>query len=301
MALLFTEKIKDYYENLQSEIRTQKLFREDLLNKNEEYHTLTSRRGELSFTLAKLSYAGNDTSTLEKEIEMLDRKIAKFCDKFYKNNKISYKCKECFDTGYTNGEKCKCHKKYLAKLCVESLDITGYTPINLQKLTPPSGLEKYYKTIFTYAEKFPNTKLKNIIISGNTGAGKTYLTSALCQTISEKGYSTIFLTSTELNNIFIKMHINDSDKKDYFDILSTCDLLVIDDLGTEPIYQNVTIEYLNALISERLKIDKHFIITTNLNSLEIKNRYSGRFFSRVFDKDKSIYYEFLTKDLRINK
>lgn len=299
--MLFNEKIKNYYENLQSEVNSQKLYIEDLLVKNEEYHLLSSKRGELSFEIAKSKYAGKDTTKLEKELETLDRKIAKIVDKFYKKNKISYKCNECLDTGFINGEKCKCHKKYLAKLCLESLDIKGYTPINLQKLTPPSGLEKYYKTIFTYAEKFPNTKLKNIIISGNTGAGKTYLANALCQTISEKGYSTIFLSSTELNNIFIKMHINDSDKKDYFDILSTCDLLVIDDLGTEPIYQNVTVEYLNALVSERLKCDKHFIITTNLSSLEIKNRYSGRFFSRVFDKDKSIYYEFLTKDLRINK
>ena len=79
------------------------------------------------------------------------------------------------------------------------------------------------------------------------------------------------------------------------------DLLVIDDLGTEPLYKNVTIEYLLSLISNRLENNKHFIITTNLSSAELIERYNERLISRLSDKTKNLHIPFKTKDFRTKR
>ena len=85
-----------------------------------------------------------------------------------------------------------------------------------------------------------------------------------------------------------------------FNLPELFDILVIDDLGTEPIYNNVTREYLLALISERLDKNKHFIITTNLTAEEMLSRYNERFISRLSDKNKTKFIPFNGKDLRFN-
>ena len=94
------------------------------------------------------------------------------------------------------------------------------------------------------------------------------------------------------------MHTSALDKAFTFDCLTNCDLLVVDDLGTEPVYNNVTVEYLVALISTRLDIKKPFIITTNLNANELKARYNDRLASRLNDKQTTRFIEFKGVDLR---
>ncbi len=293
------EKLNDYYLSLQSEIITKKSYYDNLLKNDDEYVKLTNELGFINLQIARCKYDKINYSNYEKQALILNEKISKICDKFKKYEKISYKCKACKDTGFIKNDKCKCYKQKLTELIFKELNVTKPTTINVEKIVAPKGLESFYKTTFLYAEKFPKTKFSNIIIGGKTGAGKTYLANAVSQIISNRGYTTIFLSSTDLNNIFIKMHVNDNEKYVYFDILSNADLLVIDDLGTEPIYNNITLEYLNSLISSRLNKNKPFIITTNLSPIEIKERYTERFFSRIYDKSKSIYFEFNTKDLRI--
>ena len=131
------------------------------------------------------------------------------------------------------------------------------------------------------------------------GTGKTYLASSIVGELNKRKVLTVFLTSNELNSIFLKMHRQEIDRELVFDILTACDLLVIDDLGTEPLYNNVTAEYLLSIISERLDKKKHFIITTNLTKSEILNRYSERFLSRISDKKQTAIIPFNGKDLRI--
>lgn len=293
------EKLNDYYLSLQSQILNKQSYYENLLKSDDEYVALNNELGVLNLEIAKLKYNDIDCTELEKQADILNRKIAKICDKFKKYSKISYKCNKCLDTGIYNGKQCKCYKQNLTNLIFKELNVTKPQQINIQNVVAPKGLESVYEKMFLYAKKFPNTKFSNIVIGGKTGAGKTYLANLISQIIESRGYTTIFLTSTDLNNIFIKMHVNDSEKFVYFDILSNADFLVIDDIGTEPIYNNITLEYLNSLITARLTKNKPFLITTNLSPIEIKERYTERFFSRIYDKSKSIYFEFNTKDLRI--
>ncbi len=293
------EKLNDYYLSLQSQILNKQSYYENLLKSDKEYVALNNELGIINLQIAKFKYNDLDYTELEKQADILNRKIAKICDKFKKYSKISYKCSNCLDTGIFNNKQCKCYKQNLTNLIFKELNVTKPQLINIDKVIAPKGLESVYKKLYLYVEKFPNTKFSNIVIGGKTGAGKTYLANIISQLIEKRGYTTIFLTSTDLNNIFIKMHVNDNEKSVYFDILSNADFLVIDDIGTEPIYNNITLEYLNSLITARLTKNKPFMITTNLSPVEIKERYTERFFSRIYDKSKSIYFEFNTKDLRI--
>ena len=102
-----------------------------------------------------------------------------------------------------------------------------------------------------FCEVFPDTT-KNIIISGTVGTGKSYLAGCVANDLLKKGYNVVFITAIELNAILLKYHTAPIDEKSlYLEVLTDCDLLIIDDLGTEPIYQNVTSEYLLTILSER--------------------------------------------------
>ena len=97
------------------------------------------------------------------------------------------------------------------------------------------------------------------------------------------------------------MHTSQIDRNLTFEVLSNSDLLIIDDLGTENLFKNVTVEYLLSLISSRLERNKHFIITTNLTAKELLDRYNERFLSRLSDKTKTLFLPFNTEDVRRRK
>ena len=99
----------------------------------------------------------------------------------------------------------------------------------------------------------------------------------------------IFLTAVKANDLFLKYHTSDqADRKLVFSLLTDCDLLIIDDLGTEPVLRNVTVEYLTSILSERLTNKNPFIITTNLTPEEMIKRYTERLVSRLSDSSTAI-------------
>ena len=77
-------------------------------------------------------------------------------------------------------------------------------------------------------------------------------------------------------------------------------MLIVDDLGTEPIFKNVTKEYLYLLLSERSRLNKLTVISTNLGPQELMNRYNERIFSRLFNKRESLNYQINGKDIRLS-
>ena len=126
----------------------------------------------------------------------------------------------------------------------------------------------------------------------------------MCSVVSnvmmKKGYTVLFLNSCELNELFLKYHLADiALKGDIIYPVYQCDLLVIDDLGMENIYKNVTVPYLYSLIINRRQ--KHTIITTNLSHSQIAERYDFRISSRLMDKNLTINVPVLGEDLRLKK
>lgn len=214
-----------------------------------------------------------------------------------------YTCPKCKDTGYVEGGGiCECFYHTLAEVSQRILDLKEpILPSFAQFKAQNSKQEKLKAKFMEYCDKFPPEKIKNLIFSGATGTGKTFTAGAIASELKQKNFSVIYLSATKLNEIFRIYHItDDQNKRAIFDLICDCDLLVIDDLGTEPIYKNVTVVYLTAFISERLTNQKPFIITTNLSLEEIKTRYNERLFSRL-SEDNTLRVNFDGEDLRLKK
>ncbi|MEG1581888.1 MAG: ATP-binding protein [Clostridia bacterium] len=143
-------------------------------------------------------------------------------------------------------------------------------------------------------------KISNLLILGETGVGKSYGTLCLTTEIIKKGYSASVLTAFEMTNLFLKYHTTiDAEKIEALSPILDPDLLVIDDLGTEPILKNVTLEYLYLIIAERMNKQKLTVITSNLSLSNILDRYGERIFSRLNNKELSAVIKLQGDDLRL--
>ncbi len=293
------EKVNDFYKTKKSERYSISTYLEDRLYSNETYLNLENKIRKLKFNLSKASYE-NDFELkrkLESELVVLLEEKSKLYDKIAQNIKINYSCNLCKDSGFYKNKRCKCYYNILTKLTLESLNIKER---NLPSFNSnvPENLTKHYEKLKLYATKFPNTEIKNFVFLGKVGAGKTHLAGCVASLIKTREYLPVFLTATELNSIFLRMHKQEVDRELVFDILTASDMLIIDDLGTEPLYNNVTAEYLLSVISERLDKNKHFIITTNLSADELLSRYNERFLSRISNKTQTAIISFNGNDLR---
>ena len=117
-----------------------------------------------------------------------------------------------------------------------------------------------------------------------------------------KNISVMFLTAFALNNLFLKFHTTfDSSKSSILEQVLGCDVLIIDDLGSEPKYKNVTEEYMYLVTNERLSKNQSTIITTNLGLEGVLSRYGERTFSRLCNKQNSIILEIENSDIRLKR
>ncbi len=296
---ILIDKVNGIYADFKAEKYAVIRYNQQILMANNEFVSLENQLGSAKFNLAKAEYEENlnEIKKLKIETKVIEEQINEL-----KSNlpliKYNYKCKICNDTGIFEGKRCKCYYKYLTQVALESLDVVEPANCDFNTLIKDPNLIKQFKIIRNYAENFPNTQIKNLIFSGNVGTGKTELAKCVHSTVKKSENISLFLTSTELNAIFVKMHTNQIDRNLIFEVLTDADLLIIDDLGTEAIYKNVTVESLLSLISNRIEKNKHIIITTNLNDKELLERYNERFTSRILDKDKSLFIPFYTNDFR---
>ncbi len=223
--------------------------------------------------------------------------------------KVSYKCEKCHDTGIVGDKYCGCIKRdYIKALAIEC-DILNRARFAFEDSNPSiaSGeqkvaLEKLYAAMEKYVDKYPDVKYPIILLSGGTGTGKSCLASAMARkSVLKYGRSALVLSAYELNQVFLKCHTSIvAERESILHDVMTVDMLVIDDLGTEPMLKNVTVEYLQVLIEERSRSKLSTVVTTNLEMIDIKNRYGERIFSRLSDKTYSLAKRIPGKDLRIS-
>ncbi len=240
----------------------------------------------------------------KKRIDMFQSQI----DDFLKENDIAlpqpgFTCSKCRDTGFIGQERCSCFKNILASFSqkenpalkcenFQTFDITVFSPEIRQ------DIEKIHDYIFAYSSAFPNVKRPNIVLTGECGTGKTFMLNCVYSLLRQRGYSVVYKTAGELFEI---LRAYAFDKENDFDLLLSVDVLIIDDLGTEPLFNNITVEYIYMLISSRLKNNKANIISTNLSVDKIKERYTERISSRLFDKSISSVIRVPGSDLRMRQ
>ena len=228
--------------------------------------------------------------------------------------KPKYVCEKCRDTGFVGEpihEYCSCVKTALitrlfdqAGVAEENfgnfrLDIFSDEKDERTGKSQREVMESYKTYCENYVKDFPNPKKRNLLFWGNTGLGKSFMLNCILSGLLEKGVPVLRLTSYKMLEAMRRTHRGQDDSD--FDLMLSCDVLIIDDLGTEPMLENVTLEYLFTLLNERRAAKKPTLIATNLSMTELKARYAERIFSRISDKVETQVLPFVGEDVRLKK
>ena len=226
-----------------------------------------------------------------------------------------YTCKDCKDTGYVNGQKCHCFKQEVINVVYSQSNIKNilsrenfnhftYEYYSDDEINPTTGLssldtaKRAVDECKHFIEDFDN-KPKNLFFYGNTGVGKTFLSNCVAKELLEKGNSVIYFTAFQLFDILSKgVFDRDADAIAAHQNIFDCDLLIIDDLGTE-FANSFTTSQLFLCVNERLLRQKSTIISTNLNLNQMIDLYSERTWSRISSNYTLI--KLFGDDIRIQK
>ena len=221
---------------------------------------------------------------------------------------IKHECPICEDTGYTeNGTLCKCYK--------EALRLKSYERSGLARLLEKQSFDSFsldfyagddkhiikqnFDELLSFASNFETDK-RSFLLYGPTGLGKTHLSTAVAKSLLDRGYDVIYETA---QNVFFDFE-NDRFRDRFTDEppVSTkyleCDLLILDDLGTEMV-TSFSVSCLYNIINTRLNKGLPIIASTNLRSDEIRKLYHDRITSRLFGE--FIIKQFAGKDIRRQK
>jgi len=221
-----------------------------------------------------------------------------------------YRCPICRDTGYV-GEAparfCECFEMRLRLRQHEDGSMAGLGEQNFEHfdaaVAPEADgqrdrLEKARNLCQRYADSFPDTEYRNLLLTGAGGLGKTFLLNCVFERVTGRGFSAVRVTAFRMFEAMRQQHVGNDERYDGFSNLIEVPLLLIDDLGTEPMMRNITIEYLFTLLNERNAAKRHTVIATNLTPVQIKERYGERVASRLLDRNLCAAVQFRGKDLR---
>ena len=213
--------------------------------------------------------------------------------------KPSYMCPDCKDTGFIDGKRCHCFKQAAINLVYtqsnlrevllrENFSTFSYDYYSGEDINPATGLSSLAtaKYAVTKCHEFvadfddPAT-FSNLYLYGDTGIGKTFLSNCVAKELLDRGHSVIYFTAFQLFDILSKgVFEKDEDALAAHQNIFTCDLLIIDDLGTE-LSNSFTTSQLFLCLNERILRKKSTIISTNLGMNQIADIYSERVLSRI--------------------
>jgi DNA replication protein DnaC len=229
-------------------------------------------------------------------------------------------CKQCGDTGWNGTVMCDCLKALCAQEQMKELssllnlsDDQTFRKARLDiysdevwpdmGVSPRANMEKVIGLCQGYAQQFGRYPLKNLFLSGATGLGKTFLSGCIAREVSDQGFSVVYDTAISLFSAFeAKKFSRDMDEgrqaKDDTRRYLNCDLLILDDLGSElttPFVQSALYE----LINSRLVTDRATIISSNLTMEDVRGRYSPQVASRLAGEYRTL--PFFGEDIRLQK
>lgn len=284
-----------------------------------EYSHLVSRIGALAADSAKASIHGNTS-----ELDGIKEAIAKIAGQMkelltgagFPADYLEpvYECPLCKDTGYIGSEKCSCFKQAAIDLLyrqsnirqilqTENFDTFQLDYFNPEVYDESAGLSSrenaagLYKACQKFVHDFPAGE--NILFYGNTGTGKTFLSNCIANALLDRSFGVLYLSAIELFNILSEYDKEDREDSDLSESQITgCDLLIIDDLGTE-LSNAFTNSKLFYCINDRLLKGRSTIISTNYSPRELMDNYSERIFSRI--KNSFKIYKLFGDDIRLIK
>ncbi|MBR5767154.1 MAG: ATP-binding protein, partial [Clostridia bacterium] len=211
-----------------------------------------------------------------------------------------YRCPVCSDTGWDGIEMCECIKKELRRAEYESCGIgqlTGKCSFDTFDLSYYGGnadAKKNNSLVLGYLKKYASgfsRSSPNILLMGGPGVGKTHIAVSVAGAVVDGGHETVFATAGGMISDFEYEHFHrgyDSETESKTEKYLSCELLVIDDLGTE-FGSTFSVSCMYNVINSRLNDKLPTFITTNLTSESIQARYDLRIYSRLLNEYDAIY------------
>ena len=265
----------------------------------------------------KQKAALSDTEFENKIQELLKKKDALLASKGYTEDDLHpvFECSLCKDTGYIDARMCSCFKQKITEVLYNQSNIKyALQEENFKTFTldyysneipkgetksPLAAATTGVRKCVDFINKF-SSSAENLLITGDTGCGKTFLTNCVVNEILDKGFNVIYLSAIKFFELLSEAAFEKSrEEKAYItENIQNCDLLVIDDLGTE-LTNSFVCSALFDCVNERLLRKKHTIISTNLSVAQIKDTYSERIASRI-SKDYTAIRLF-GNDIRMKK
>ncbi len=280
-----------------------------LAAENAEFAEIGSKIAALGAKIAITAISGDTKSidALRKEIDALSSRRNAFL-KAAGITEVTYDCPLCEDTGYINGKICECIKHRAKALMIselskdlpldrcgfENFDLDYYQNKEIDGANPKKRMTQIFKLCREYTIDFNPKTAESLLFMGNTGIGKTHLSLAIVRELLSQGFNVIYGSAYNLFSEMESEHFGEHTNKRYEEVIS-CDLLVIDDLGSEFVSPFIQTLIYN-IVNTRLLAHRPTVINTNLTMGEIANRYSPRVASRFMGEYQSKL--FLGNDIR---
>ena len=274
---------------------------------NEEFAKIDKEIRSAIIEKAKTEFDGKSSAKIDDKIKTLKNKRAKILKSMnmtLEDIRPQYSCKLCNDTGFVGNSRCSCFQNAVTKALFANSNLSSkmnrtFKDFNCDIYDDKSFAEKLLKLGENILKDGGKYRVPIIILQGDVGVGKTFFLECLSNELLNNNVAVIFMPAFELSQKLLEWHLGTLEEKNLMQqMFIDCDVLVIDDLGTEPIYQNVSIEYLQNIIDLRIMKNKLTIITTNLYPSNFLDRYGDRLGSRIYMSDSALKLEINNRDLR---
>jgi len=296
--------------------------RSHLLQAYEQVPRLKEIDRQLRLTMAKAAqavFAGGDSQMLmakakEENLE-LQHERQWILDTTFEEGYLDDApiCEKCGGSGYMGSTMCECLRELCRQEQKKELTVLAAGRENFDQFrldyysdkvdarlgySPRQIMEKTFQTCRRYAFTFSD-KSGNLLFSGNTGLGKTFLSACIARTVADNGHSVVYESAGKLFSTLERARFEGSEEnRKAAEKYSICELLIVDDLGTELPGQFVT-SALYTLVNDRLLEGKPTIISTNLNEEDFSRRYSPQIASRLRGSYRRV--AFVGEDIRLLK
>ena len=279
---------------------------------------LDARQGIIFGALRGILSGEAAAGDIPRQMEVLNQRVSALLkQRGYPETYLDpvYRCAVCQDTGYVGDlvrEQCECLRTAFytrlyrqvglgekAEQSFEKFDLNVFSAENLPGKTysQRTMMNAYRAKCQEWAGAYPAVAAKDILLMGQSGLGKTYLMHAMAKVLLQRGFSVIIVSAYRFLDVARKAYFSGSSAE--MDALMDADVLMIDDMGSEPLMENITISQWFNLINERQQRGRATVISTNLMEDELRRRYTERIASRLLNNPgQCMLLQFLGDDVR---
>ncbi|MDO5047880.1 MAG: ATP-binding protein [Anaerococcus sp.] len=293
---------------------------EEIYKKIPQIRSINRQIKELGFSSLKLASMGMETREKEQEIN----KLSKVKEDLLRKNgyprdymDLKYHHGICKDTGFIGNNICSCRRQLIidqkydqsnikTRLREENfasfnINLFSKNPLDNYPVSPYTNIQFILRDIRKFIDNFAYEN-GNIYIYGDVGRGKTFLVNAIAKEILDKNFSVVYMTSTKLfkflNDYLYAFEDRRENLEEKYQLIFTCDLLIIDDLGAEASRASDRSNLFD-VVNERMNEGKPIIFSSNLDESALLDFYGSRIFSRIMGNNSRIY-EIYGEDLRLS-